>query len=422
MRLTFTYILKPNKSQDKIIKELMWHVSKVYNMLNYNVKERKEIININAILNVEGSRIYKKYRKENWHSDYIHSHMLQRIILNYIGDYKSYIAIKEMYEKGEKVIKGKPRMPRYKEEGKVQITFTKYAIRKEGRTIKLSISKKIQEKFQVKSLNFLIPKKLEKLVNLESIKMIKIRKEKNEKYKIEIIYEKEEKKQTEGTNIMAIDLGMNNLATCTNMKNNKSLIIAGESIKAKIGYINKEIGRLEGIQMKMVGGKKYKNTKRINKLYEQRRNYSKTYMHKASRLIIEYAQENECETIVIGDIKEIKQKMKKNKRFVQIPIQNLVEKIEYKAKLEGIEVVKITEEYTSGVSSIDKEEINKEKYEKSRRIKRGLFKTNKGKIINADVNGSINILRKYIKRIFSPNLEIAMDIGREQRPLKKRVA
>ena len=422
MRLTFTYILKPNKSQDKIIKELMWHVSKVYNMLNYNVKERKEIININAILNVEGSRIYKKYRKENWHSDYLHSHMLQQIILNYIGDYKSYIAIKEMYEKGEKVIKGKPRMPRYKEEGKVQITFTKYAIRKEGRTIKLSISKKIQEKFQVKSLNFLIPKKLEKLVNLESIKMIKIRKEKNEKYKIEIIYEKEEKKQTEGTNIMAIDLGMNNLATCTNMKNNKSLIIAGESIKAKIGYINKEIGRLEGIQMKMVGGKKYKNTKRINKLYEQRRNYSKTYMHKASRLIIEYAQENECETIVIGDIKEIKQKMKKNKRFVQIPIQNLVEKIEYKAKLEGIEVVKITEEYTSGVSSIDKEEINKEKYEKSRRIKRGLFKTNKGKIINADVNGSINILRKYIKRIFSPNLEIAMDIGREQRPLKKRVA
>ena len=348
--------------------------------------------------------------------------MLQQIILNYIGDYKSYIAIKEMYKKGEKVIKGKPRMPRYKEEGKVQITFTKYAIRKEGRTIKLSISKKIQEKFQVKSLNFLIPKKLEKLVNLESIKMIKIRKEKNEKYKIEIIYEKEEKKQAEGTNIMAIDLGMNNLATCTNMKNNKSLIIAGESIKAKIGYINKEIGRLEGIQMKMVGSKKYKNTKRINKLYEQRRNYSKTYMHKASRLIIEYAQENECETIVIGDIKEIKQNMKKNKRFVQIPIQNLVEKIEYKAKLEGIEVVKITEEYTSGVSSIDKEEINKEKYEKSRRIKRGLFKTNKGKIINADVNGSINILRKYIKRIFSPNLEIAMDIGREQRPLKKRVA
>ena len=127
MRLTFTYIIKPNKSQEKIIKELMWHSSKVYNMLNYDVKEGKEKINANGILNVEGSKIYKKYRKENWHSEYLHSHMLQQIILNYIGDYKSYIAIKSMHEKGEKEIKGKPRMPRYKKKEKVQIPFTKYA-------------------------------------------------------------------------------------------------------------------------------------------------------------------------------------------------------------------------------------------------------------------------------------------------------
>ena len=66
--------------------------------------------------------------------------------------------------------------------------------------------------------------------------------------------------------------------------------------------------------------------------------------------------------------------------------------------------------------------INKENYNKKRRITRGLFQSNTGKIINADINGSINILRKYIKKEFSPNLEIAMDIGREQRPIKKRVA
>ena len=422
MRLTFTYILKPNKRQDNILKELMWHCSKVYNMLNYDVKEGKEKINPNGILNVESSKIYKKYRKENWHSKYLHSHMLQQIIINYVGDYKSYMAIKEMYETGNKEIKGKPRMPRYKQEEKVQITFTKYAIRREERKIKLSISKNMQEKFQVKSLNFLIPKKLEKLVNLEGIKMIKVAKSQKGKYRLDIIYEKEEKREAEGSNIMAIDLGMNNLATCTNMKNNKSLIIAGESIKSKIGYINKEIARLQEIQMKMVGNKKYRNTKRIKDLYEQRRNYSKTYMHKASRMIIEYAKENKCNTIVIGDIKNIKQNMKNNKRFVQMPLQSLVGKIEYKAKQEGIEVIYITEEYTSGVSSIDKEEINKANYNKARRIKRGLFKRENGKIINADVNGSINILRKYIKEIFSPNLEIAMDIGREQRPLKKRVA
>ena len=240
--------------------------------------------------------------------------------------------------------------------------------------------------------------------------------------KIYIIYEKEEKDIGLYGNTMAIDLGMNNIATCVTANDRRTRIFAGESLKSKIGYINKEISRLESIQMHMVGSKNYKNTKRINRLYRQRENYSNTYLHKVSKDIIEFAKETGCSRIVIGDIKNIKQNMKHNKRFVEMPIQKLVEKIEYKAKLIGIEVEKITEEYTSGVSSIDKEEINRENYNKKRRIKRGLFKTNSGKIINADVNGALNILRKYIKEVFSPNLEIAMDIGREQRPLKKRVA
>ena len=416
MRLTFACNLKLNETQEEIIREIKWHCSKVYNTFNYEVREGKVDVSKIEKVNEDGGKIYKSYRKENWHSKYLHSHTLQQIILNCIRDHKSYLALKEMYEKGNEDIKEEPQMPEYKNNGEIQITCTNYAIRKEGRTIKLSISKKMQEKFKVKSLNFLIPKKLEKLVNLESIKMIKIGNMLDGKCKMYIIYEKEEKEIEVGTNIMAIDLGMNNLASCTNMNNNNSLIIAGERIKSKIGYINKEISRLQGIQMKMTGNKDFKNTKKINKLYAQMGNYSNTYMHKASKMIIDYAKENACGTIVIGDIKNIKQNMKNNKKFVEIPIQNLVKKIEYKAKLEGIEVEKITEEYTSGVSSIDKEEINRKYYNKARRITRGLFKTNSGKIINADINGSLNILRKYIKEIFSPNLEIAMDIGREQRP------
>ena len=422
MRLTFACNLKLNETQEEIIREIKWHCSKVYNTFNYEVREGKVDVSKIEKVNEDGGKIYKSYRKENWHSKYLHSHTLQQIILNCIRDHKSYLALKEMYEKGNEDIKEEPQMPEYKNNGEIQITCTNYAIRKEGRTIKLSISKKMQEKFKVKSLNFLIPKKLEKLVNLESIKMIKIGNMLDGKCKMYIIYEKEEKEIEVGTNIMAIDLGMNNLASCTNMNNNNSLIIAGERIKSKIGYINKEISRLQGIQMKMTGNKDFKNTKKINKLYAQMGNYSNTYMHKASKMIIDYAKENACGTIVIGDIKNIKQNMKNNKKFVEIPIQNLVKKIEYKAKLEGIEVEKITEEYTSGVSSIDKEEINRKYYNKARRITRGLFKTNSGKIINADINGSLNILRKYIKEIFSPDLEIAMGIGREQRPLKKRVA
>ena len=420
MKLTFPYIFKVNKTQKEIIEDIMWHCEKVYNTLNYNIYQGTELISLKESLNIQGSKIYKKYRNSNWHSKYLHSHTLLEIILNCVSDHKSYLALKEKYNNGDKNIKGKPKKPKYKNAGKIQITFTKYAIRLEENTLKLSISKEMQEKFKVKSLNFLIPKKLKKLVNFSEIKMIKIRKDKENKYKMEMIYEKEEKAK-EGTNVMAIDLGLNNLATCTNMNNNATLIIAGESIKSKIGYYNKEIQRLEGIQMKMVGSKKYKNTKQIERLYRKRRQYCNTYMHKSSRMIVNYAIENECDRIIIGNIKNIKQEMKNNKRFVQMPIQELVKKIEYKAKLEGKEVIKIEEKYTSGVSSIDKEEINKENYDKTRRIKRGLFRTKTGKIINSDINGSLNILRKYVKS-FSPNLEIAMDIGREQRPLKKRVA
>ena len=110
MKLTFAYDLKLNKIQEKIIKELKWHSSKVYNMLNFAVKEGKEDINPRGILNVESSKIYKKYRKENWHSEYLHSHTLQQIILNYMSDYKSYAEISKMYKEKDKGIKGKPKI------------------------------------------------------------------------------------------------------------------------------------------------------------------------------------------------------------------------------------------------------------------------------------------------------------------------
>lgn len=302
--------------------------------------------------------------------------------------------------------------------------FSKYAIRIEKSRIKLSLSKKMQEKYQVKSLNFSIGNKLKKLIDMERIKMIKIRKTREGKIELNIIYEKEEVELREEGNIMAIDLGLNNIVACTNVENNKALLVSGKEVKSKNKYILSEISRLQQINKLSKENREKErvpNTKRINKLYEYRRNYMETFMHKVSKMVIEYAKENKCSEIVIGDIKDIKQGMDYNTSFVQIPIQSLVKKIEYKAKLEGIKVVKISEEYTSGVSAMDEEEIVKENYKKERRISRGIFITNKGKKINADINGSLNILRKYIKKS-KPNLEIAMDNGREQRPLKKRVA
>ena len=103
---------------------------------------------------------------------------------------------------------------------------------------------------------------------------------------------------------------------------------------------------------------------------------------------------NNCSTIVIGDISGIKQESP-IKGFVQIPIQRLVEQIKYKAELVDMKVVLQNESYTSGVSAIDLEPVDKVYYNKNRRIVRGLFKSNAGLLINADINGSLNILRRY---------------------------
>lgn len=424
MKLSFKYTITKigNKNLD-IIKDLQWHVKKVCNMLLYDIREGKEKIDVNKNLNIISSKIYKDYRKNDWHSNYLHSHMLQEAIIGVIGSYKSYISLCNIYKKNKNSLRGQPRFPRFKKENIVQeIIFTKYAIRIEENKIKLSLSKRMLEKYEVKSLNFLIPRKLRKLVDFSRVKMIKIKQEvKN--IEINVIYEREEKKAIEGnTNIMSIDLGLNNIVGCTNKDNSNSILISGKEAKSKNKYINEKIRKLQQIEMKMrKTSKKYKNTKQIKKLYEYRKNYMNTYMHKVSKIVIEYAKVNKCGVIVIGDLKDIKQRMNYNKNFVQIPLYKLVQKIEYKAKLEGIKVEKISEKYTSGVSALDREDIIKENYNKKRRISRGIFVTNRGIKINADINGSLNILRKYIKKS-SPNQEIAMDNGREQRPLKKRVA
>ncbi len=424
MLLTFKMdITKLNEKGLNIINELGWHIEKVYNSLLYEVRENKRYIDLSKSLNILSSKVYMEYRNTNWHSKYLHCHTLQQVILNVIQNYKSYVGLKEMYEKDNSSLKGKPRQPRYKHNNDTkEIVFTKYAIRIENNKLKLSLSKEMQSKFQVKSLNFLISSKLKKLVDLSSIKMIKIILVKG-KATMSIIYERQvEELPKDYNNICAIDLGLNNIVALTNRANTNTLLISGKEAKSKNKYILDKIKHLQQINMKMLkNSKKHRNTKQINKLYEYRQNYIKTFMHKVSKMVVEYAMSNKCSNIIVGDLKGIKQYMDYNKDFVQLPLQILVQMIEYKAKLKGIGVVKISERYTSGISALDNEEITKENYNPKRRICRGLFITNSGKKVNADINGSLNILRKYIIN-YIPNLEIAMDNGREQRPIKKRVA
>jgi len=82
---------------------------------------------------------------------------------------------------------------------------------------------------------------------------------------------------------MAIDLGLNNLATLTFKDNTDNYIINGRPIKSKNSYFNKEISKLQSIRMKQTGSKKFRNTKKIKQLRIKRKNYIINYFHQASR-------------------------------------------------------------------------------------------------------------------------------------------
>jgi len=147
--------------------------------------------------------------------------------------------------------------------------------------------------------------------------------------------------------------------------------------------------------------KQHKNkytSRRIEALTFKRNQKIDDYLHKASRMFVNWCVKNDIDTVAIGYNPKWKQDVNmgkvNNQNFTSIPFDRLIQMIEYKCKLEGIEVILIDEAYTSKCSALDLEDICKKESYLGKRINRGLFRTKDGIIINADINGSFNILRK----------------------------
>ena len=192
----------------------------------------------------------------------------------------------------------------------------------------------------------------------------------------------------------SIDLGVNNLSTIgSNIL--KPIIINGKPLKSINQYYNKKLAKLKS-ELK----NEKKTSRRIKSLTVKRNNKVNDYLHKASKLIVNYLVSNNISTLVIGKNKEWKQNAnigkRNNQNFIQIPHTRFIEMLTYKCKLEGIPLIIKEESYTSKCSFIDNEPIKKQKVYIGKRIKRGLFETKEKRLINADLNGSLNILRKVV--------------------------
>ena len=204
---------------------------------------------------------------------------------------------------------------------------------------------------------------------------------------------------------MSIDLGIDNLASCSSNVS-KSFIINGKPVKSINQFYNKKKATLQSeLELK----NKKKTSKQLQNLTLKRNNKIKDYFHKASRYIVNQLVNQSINTLIIGKNDGWKQETnigkKNNQNFVNIPHNMFVNQLKYKCQLEGINVIEQEESYTSKVSFFDNDFIpvygqNDELFKSSgKRIKRGLYKTIDGLLVNADINGSLNIMRKYLNEV-----------------------
>ena len=362
----------------------------LYNFANYHIRQSftKEGIYLNY------NKIDKLMKLEENEKDYknmVTAQSAQQCLKLLDKNWKSFFnAIKDYTKHKEKYL-GRPKLPKY--------------LPKNGRNILIFTNQNCKLKNDY--LHF--PKKMNGFTiktGLQSFQQVRIL-PRNNKIIIEIIYNKEvgEIKEDNGKYI-SIDLGLDNLATLTNNCNKQPIILSGKKIKSINQYYNKQISHYRKVAKRM---NKLDYTKRMDRLTNKRNNLIDDLIHKASRKAIDYALSCGVNTMVIGNNKNWKQNIKMSKKvnqsFISIPHSKLIQQIEYKARLVGINVIITEESYTSGTSFLDNELPIKENYNKSRRIYRGLFVSNKGIKINSDVNGSLQIMKKVFPKAFSHGIE-----------------
>jgi len=377
---TQTHMIRKEHKLYKYCDETCLKSKNLYNYANFIV--RQEFItngrwisafDLNKML--KGEDVFKE----------LPSKASQQIMILLGKNWKSFFKSIKDWSKNKSKYTGKPKLPKYKDKNGRQVIFFDYT-QGSFQNNKYYFPRRDRKKIEYIETN----------IHKSDFRLLRIVPYGN-CYKIEIVYTKEVKeKEVYNNNYLSIDLGVNNLATLTNNIGIQPIIINGKILKSINQYYNK----LQAKAMSYIGKGTSNRIKRIN---TKRNNIVDTHLHKISHWIIEYCLTNNIDNIVIGRNQDWQRNnnigRKNNQSFVQIPFEDLIRKISYKAEENGIKVIITSEEYTSKSSFIDNDILPNKfgNYKFSgERIKRGLYKSKDGVLINADVNGSFNILRKCI--------------------------
>jgi putative transposase len=222
-------------------------------------------------------------------------------------------------------------------------------------------------------------------------------------YMVEVVYEQQEEQAEVDTELVAaLDPGVNVLAALTSNKPGfVPRLVSGKPLKSLNQFYNKQ----RAAHQSRLSHEHRFTSPQLDRITTKRNRRVDSYLHTASRRIIDLLISEGIGTLVIGKNPLWKQDVqlgtRTNQQFVQIPHARFIDQLTYKAKLVGIEVLLQEESYTSKASFLDNDPLPT--YQADRveqpvfsgtRMARSWYRAGDGTVLHADINGSYNILRK----------------------------
>lgn len=384
--------LKNLTIQEYLALRMMSHLAKnMYNVGLYNV--RQYYFENREYLSYESNYPLCK-TNENYAA--LNSNIAQQILKEVDGSFKSFFSLIRLAKEGKLDFKS-IRLPEYlKKEGFFSIIIGQIRISTDG-TLNIPMSPAFRREYG--SIKIKVPDNLKD----KRVKEIRIIPKYNARFfEIQYIYEiLESKEKYNPNNALSIDLGLDNLCTCTT-NHGDAFIIDGKRLKSINQGANKQNKILQSNKDKRgIKG----TTKKQQILWNKRNNRVNDYISKTCSYIIEYCIKNDIGNIVIGYNPEFQRSSnlgrRNNQSFTNLPLGRISEKLEYLCARNNIKFHKQEESYTSKSDFLANDPLplygakkDKTYVFSGKRISRGQYQSAVGKVINADVNGSLNILRK----------------------------
>ena len=313
----------------------------------------------------------------------------QATVKHACADFQNWLSALRKYKQNPTLFTGKPHMPGYRKGDSTALTLTNQDAVIYGNELKLP---KTKQRIRIRKRHN---------ARLQEVKVCPV----SGGYDVLLVYQVKEPSAETGTHSAAVDFGVGNTMAVV-ADTGDSIIFKGEYIKSINQYFNKEKAWRVSVMSKGNTTTTRVWSRKLDQLSSYRTNYIRDCFHKMSRLLMEWCKSHEVGYLVLGSNKFWKQEVdidkRNNQNFVSIPFEMLKSMIELKSNEYGITVIRQEESYTSKASFLDldfipvysEEEPGKKYHFSGRRIHRGLYKSADGTLINADINGAANILRK----------------------------